>query len=150
MLDQIIEFSTNHPILVPSFFALAGLIIFTELRKFTQNFSTVGPSAAISVINGDKVLKLDVREISEVGTGMLNGALHIPLSSINKRLAELDKYKDHSVLVYCRSGNRSGSVCRTLGGRGFEKVYNLAGGIMAWEDAHLPVSKNEKSKKRKK
>ncbi len=151
MLDQILEFSTNHPILVPSFFALIGLILFTEFRNFTQKFSTVGPSAAISIINHDNAVLLDVREVSEVSSGsMLNDALHIPLSTISKRLSELDKYKDQSVLVYCRSGNRSGSVCRTLSGRGFEKVYNLAGGIMAWEDAHLPVSKNGKSSKTRK
>lgn len=150
MFQQLIEFSTNHPILVPSFFALAGLILFTEFRNLTQKFSTVGPSAAISIINADNTVLLDVREVSEVSSGSLNDAVHIPLSSFNKRVAELDKYKDSQVVVYCRSGNRSGSVCRTLSGRGFERVYNLAGGIMAWEDAHLPVSKTGKSKKQKK
>ncbi|MCK4710817.1 MAG: rhodanese-like domain-containing protein [Gammaproteobacteria bacterium] len=98
------------------------------------------------MINTDEAVLLDVREMSEVTAGMLNEAIHIPLSGFNKRVAELDKYKDSSVLVYCRSGNRSGSVCRTLSGRGFEKVYNLSGGIMAWEDAHLPVSRKGKSK----
>jgi len=150
MFQQILEFSTNHPILVPSFFALAGLIIFTELRNFTQKFSTVGPSGAISIINSNDTVLLDVREMSEVTSGTLNDAIHIPLSTLTKRVAELDKYKDSSIMVYCRSGNRSGSVCRTLSGRGFGNVYNLAGGIMAWEDAHLPVSKSKKSKKQKK
>ena len=150
MFQQILEFSANHPILVPSFFALAGLILFTELRNFTQKFSTVGPSAAIPIINGNKTVLLDIREMSEITAGMLNDAIHIPLSVFNKRVAELDKYKESSVVVYCRSGNRSGSVCRTLSGRGFDKVYNLAGGIMAWEDAHLPVSRSKKSKKQKK
>ena len=150
MFEQILEFSTNHPILVMSFLALTGLILFTELRKFSQKFTTVGPAAAISVINTNKTTLLDVRESSEITAGMLNDAIHIPLSAISKRIAELDKYKNNAVMVYCRSGNRSGSVCRTLSGRGFEAVYNLAGGIMAWEDAHLPVSKNTKSKKRKK
>ncbi len=150
MFEQIIEFSTNHPVLVPSFIALAGLIVFTEFRNLTSKFLTVGPTAAIAVINNDDSVLLDVREQNEISSGMLNNAIHIPLSAINERISELDKYKSNPVLVYCRSGNRSGSVCRNLSGRGFEKVYNLAGGIMAWEDAHLPISKNEKSRKRKK
>ncbi len=144
MLEQILEFSTNHPFLVVAFLALSGLILFTEFRNLSQKFITLGPSAAISIINKSNTMLLDVREVSEIKAGMLNGAIHIPLSGIGKRLAELDKYKDDSVLVYCRSGSRSGSVCRTLSGRGFEKVYNLAGGIMAWEDAHLPVSTKRK------
>ncbi|MBT3723909.1 MAG: rhodanese-like domain-containing protein [Gammaproteobacteria bacterium] len=144
MLQQILEFSTNHPFLVVAFLALSGLILFTEFRNLSQKFITLGPSAAISIINKSNTMLLDVREVSEIKAGMLNDAIHIPLSGIGKRLAELDKYKDDSVLVYCRSGSRSGSVCRTLSGRGFEKVYNLAGGIMAWEDAHLPVSTKRK------
>jgi len=144
MTEQIIEFSTNHSLLVMSFAAVLGLILFTEFRNLTEKFTTVGPSAVISVINKDETVVLDVREMSEIKTGMLNDAIHIPLSSIAKRYTELDKYKDKSVVVYCRSGNRSGSVCRTLTGRGFDNVYNLAGGIMAWEDAHLPVSTKRK------
>ena len=144
MLQQILEFSTNHPFLVVAFLALSGLILFTEFRNLSQKFITLGPSAAISIINKSNTMLLDVREVSEIKAGMLNDAIHIPLSGIGKRLAELDKYKDDSVLVYCRSGSRSGFVCRTLSGRGFEKVYNLAGGIMAWEDAHLPVSTKRK------
>ena len=146
MLDQLIEFSTNHPVLVMSFAAITGFILFTEFRNLTANYSSLGPAAAISIINqGDSVL-LDVRENNELSDGMLNGAVHIPLSVINKRLSELDKHKGKTVLVYCRSGNRSAGVCRTLTGRGFEKVYNLSGGMMAWQDAHLPISKNSKKK----
>lgn len=150
MPAQILEFSANHPILVLSFASLLGLILFTEFRKLTQKFSSLGPAASIGIINQDDTVVLDVREMSEIKDGMLNDAIHIPLSALNKRLSELDKYKDQSVLVYCRSGNRSGGVCRTLTGRGFEKVYNLAGGIMAWQDAHLPVATKIKNKNKKK
>lgn len=146
MTAQIIEFSANHPLLALSFAAITGLILFIEIRNFTQKFTAVGPAAAISLINNENTVLLDVREMNEVNSGMINNAIHIPLSSINKRLTELDRYKNDPVLVYCRSGNRSGSVCRTLTGRGFEKVYNLVGGIMAWQDAHLPVVKSKKKK----
>jgi rhodanese-related sulfurtransferase len=149
MLSQAIEFSSSHPVLSMSFVSLLGFILFYEFRAFTQKFVAIGPAAAIALINNDeaKTVLLDVREMNELNEGMINDALHIPLSNLQGRLTELDKYKNDSVLVYCRSGNRSGSVCRTLTGRGFEKVYNLAGGIMAWQDAHLPVSKNRKKKK---
>ena len=146
MLDQIIEFSTNHPMLVMSFAAVAGLIGFTEFRNLTAKFTSLGPSAAILVINQDDSVLLDVREHNEVSEGALNDAIHIPLSDMSKRITEMDKHKDKHVVVYCRSGNRSTGVCRTLTSRGFEKVYNLSGGIMAWQDAHLPISKKRKKK----
>ena len=145
-IPQVIEFSANHPLLMLAFVSVLGLILFTEFRNFSKKFSPIGPAAAISLINNEKTVLLDVRENNEIDSGMLNNAIHIPLSTLNKRLPELDKYKNDSVLVYCRSGNRSGSVCRMLTGRGFEKVFNLVGGILAWQDAHLPVIKNKKKK----
>ena len=147
MPEQIFEFSANHPILTLSFISLLGLILFTEFRNFTQKFSNVGPAAAVPIINRENTVLLDIREMNEIKDGMLSNAIHIPLSAISKRVGELDKFKESPVVVYCRSGNRSASVCRTLTGRGFDKVYNLAGGIMAWQDAHLPVSKSKKKKK---
>ena len=147
MFDQILEFSTNHPVLMVSFAAITGFILFTEYRNVTAKFTSLGPSAAISIINQDDSVLLDVRENNEIADGMLADAIHIPLSNIGKRLSEMDKHKDKSVVVYCRSGNRSTGVCRTLTGKGFDKVYNLSGGIMAWQDAHLPVSKKNNKKK---
>ena len=147
MFDQILEFSTNNPVLVISFAAITGFILFTEYRNVTAKFTSIGPSAAISIINQDDSVLLDIRENNELTDGMLADAIHIPLSTINKRLSEMDKYKDKSVVVYCRSGNRSTGVCRSLTSKGFEKVYNLSGGIMAWQDAHLPISKKNNKKK---
>ncbi len=149
MPEQIFEFSANHPILILSFASLLGIILFTEFRNLTQKFSSIGPAAAISLINNEKTVLLDVREMSEIKDGVLNESVHIPFSDLNKRLSELDKYKDDAVLVYCRSGSRSGSVCRTLSGRGFDKVYNLSGGILAWKDAHLPIQRSKSKKKKK-
>ena len=49
--------------------------------------------------------------------------------------------KKKTLLVYCKSGARAGAACRELSKQGFDKVYSLNGGIMAWQDAHLPISK---------
>ncbi len=150
MSAQLLEFSSNHPILVLSFIGLLALIFFNEFRHFTQKFSAIGPTAAISLINREEnTVLVDVREAAEIKGGMLNGAVHIPLSTAKSRLGELDKHKDDHVLVYCRSGNRSGSVCRQLTSRGFEHVYNMSGGIMAWQDAHLPLQKSKNAQKPK-
>jgi rhodanese-related sulfurtransferase len=72
---------------------------------------------------------------------MINGARHITLGQLPSKLTELDKFKQQPVLVYCRSGSRSGHACQMLTKAGFDDVYNLAGGVMAWESANLPLSK---------
>ncbi|MGD2084341.1 MAG: rhodanese-like domain-containing protein, partial [Chromatiales bacterium] len=52
----------------------------------------------------------------------------------------LKKFKNRPIVVSCRSGAQSATACRQLRKEGFERVYNLHGGILAWESANLPVS----------
>lgn len=89
----------------------------------------------------DDALVLDVREDKEYAAGHIPKARHIPLGQLGGRLHELDKFKSKPVLVACRSGQRSARACGMLKKAGFETVYNLAGGIMAWQRANLPVTK---------
>jgi rhodanese-related sulfurtransferase len=84
---------------------------------------------------------LDTREDREYSGGHIPEAIHIPLKQLPQRVAELNKYKELPIIAYCRSGNRSNSVGSILKKHGFENVYNLGGGIAAWQSASLPVSK---------
>lgn len=90
----------------------------------------------------DDALILDVREEKEFAAGHMPGARHIPLGQLAGRLRELDKFKARPVLVTCRTGQRSARACGILKKAGFESVYNQAGGIIAWERANLPVTRN--------
>ena len=89
----------------------------------------------------DDALILDVREDKEFAAGHIPKARHIPLGKLSSRIQELDKHKKKPILVTCRSGQRSARACRMLKKAGFETVFNLAGGIIAWERANLPVAK---------
>jgi rhodanese-related sulfurtransferase len=75
---------------------------------------------------------LDVRTPAEFKQGAIKGAINIDImgSSFNEKIAQLDK--DKTYLVYCRSGNRSGSACSSMGKDGFKNIYNLSGGMMQW------------------
>ncbi|HEO8418896.1 rhodanese-like domain-containing protein [Niallia sp. FSL W8-0635] len=78
-----------------------------------------------------KVLNIiDVREVDEVATGKIPGAIHIPLGLVEFRMHELDKSKEY--IMVCRSGGRSGQASRFLEDHGF-KVINMTGGMLAWE-----------------
>ena len=90
----------------------------TELRQFLDT--------------GERILLLDVREPFEWEISNLaqHGAKLMPMGEVPSRVDELDR--SDPVVVYCRTGARSGLVARYLILNGFERVWNLEGGINAW------------------
>ena len=141
MLTQISEFAVNHPYLVMAFAVLLALLFFNEMKIATQRFASLTPAAAVQLMNKEDVVVLDVREPSETVGGKIARAIQIPVGAVAKRVDELEKFKDKTLLVYCKSGARAGIACKELSKNGFDKVYSLNGGLLAWQDAHLPVSK---------
>lgn len=140
-MTEIMVFVQNHPWLFGGLISIIALIIWTEFQRFTQGFQHLSPQEVVSVINHDSPLLLDVREATEIAAGTIAGAKHIPVGQLGKRIDELSSHKDGKVVAFCRSGNRSGNACRVLKRAGYENVVNMAGGMMAWESANLPVSK---------
>jgi adenylyltransferase/sulfurtransferase len=80
---------------------------------------------------GDNLVLVDVRELHEHSAGNIGGTL-IPMGEIPARMDELDA--DAEIVVYCRTGNRSARVVEFLQDSGFERVWNLTGGIRAWSN----------------
>lgn len=80
-------------------------------------------------------LLLDVRQLGEYTQGHIPGAVHIPLNELPQRLQELPV--DRDLLIYCRSGKRSRAAAVFIGSRPFVAgtVFNINGGILAWNDA---------------
>ena len=83
-------------------------------------------------------IMLDVREPDEWQEGHIPGARHVPLGELEMRLAELDPTQE--IVAVCHSGYRSGIAAQALRATGFARVWNLDGGMLAWERAHLPVT----------
>ncbi len=82
----------------------------------------------------DSLFLLDVREPHELEIASLEdeGAVPIPMGEVGERLDEIPR--DRDVVVFCRSGSRSAMVARQLSRKGYDRVYNLDGGILAWAD----------------
>ncbi|HEY1810596.1 MAG TPA: molybdopterin-synthase adenylyltransferase MoeB [Acidobacteriaceae bacterium] len=85
---------------------------------------------------GDQVFVLDVREPWEYQIANIGGHL-IPLNDLPKRVAELNP--DQEIVVQCKSGGRSQRAAEFLARNGFEKIHNLAGGILAWSSEIDPT-----------
>ncbi len=140
-MQEYIDFVSDHPLLIIGFIAVLGFLLKTELSRFTRKYKQLGVNAAVMLLNKDSTVVLDVREDKEIQGGVIKGAQHITLAQLPDRMVELEKSKQSPLLVYCRSGSRSGHACHLLGKAGFEDVSNLTGGIMAWESANLPLAK---------
>lgn len=150
MIQQLGEFVVNHWDLFLALALIIAMLFAGTINSRLKGFSNVGPSDAVQLINHDDALILDVRENNEVSNGMILDALHIPLGSLKNRLSELVEHKSRPIIVGCRSGHRSGVACGQLRKEGFETVYNLKGGILAWQNAGMPLIKEAKESKRKK
>jgi len=79
---------------------------------------------------GDQLTILDVREPEEIAIAKFPGAMHVPMGDVPSRLTELDP--DAEWVVVCHHGIRSAQVAIYLTQMGFERVWNLSGGIDAW------------------
>ncbi|MCL6524115.1 MAG: rhodanese-like domain-containing protein [Thermoflavifilum sp.] len=83
---------------------------------------------------GEELYILDVREPHEHEEFNIGGKL-IPLGEIRAMMIdEIEDWKDKEVIVYCRSGNRSGQACQILESFGFVRPRNLEGGILRWKE----------------
>lgn len=98
---------------------------------------TIDAQTAASIMDREDVVMIDVREQSEYDAGHIPGITLIPMNSVPNRLSEIPT--DKTVVLSCRSGNRSGQVFQYLKQQGYTNIHNLEGGIVAWQGAGLPV-----------
>lgn len=100
---------------------------------------TVNVQTVASVMDRDDVVLIDVREQVEYDAGHIPGVTLIPLGEVASRMSEIPT--DKTVIITCRSGNRSGQAVDFLRANGFTNVHNMSGGILDWERAGFPVEK---------
>ena len=84
---------------------------------------------------------LDVRESSEWNTLRIDSAHHMNFKHLLMLTDSLEVVPEREVAVICAGGMRSSTACSILRRLGFERVYNVAGGMDAWHEAGLPVKR---------
>ena len=105
------------------------LIVGLLLLNLKAQADFTEPQVAQELVKNGALL-VDVRTPGEYQTGHIEGAINIPVSEVESRLKEFGD-KEQNIVVYCRSGARSGRARSMLLSQGFKKVYNL-GGIGRW------------------
>ena len=140
-VDRLQEFFSNHPELCLAFIAILGGIVWTFFQGLSRGVRKLSPSDATRLINHEDAVIIDVRSDGEFRQGHIVNALNIPESQLAERLGKLNKYRGRPIITTCRTGQVSVKAGGKLVAGGFEKVYTLNGGILAWEGASLPLTK---------
>lgn len=114
------------------------LFVFGCSRSGTTRNSSIDVSIdeALRLWQSKEAVIVDIRTPEEYQAGHIPGVPLIPLDQLDKRAGEIPN--DQKVLLICRSGNRSSQGTKLLRSKGFDNVYNVAGGMLAWRG---PVEK---------
>ena len=119
-------------LLIPLTFAQCQPTQKEETKQLPAN-ELIGPSDFDELRKYENAVVLDVRTQGEVDRGYIDGSVHIDFqdAKFKQSLEALDK--DKIYLVYCASGGRSRSTQKVMNDLGFKSVYDLKGGIVAWQ-----------------
>lgn len=140
-MAQILEFAGNHPILILAAAVLIALIIVNELRTRLRGVTELAPAAAVAEINRGAFV-LDARAPEPYAQGHIINARNAPLDTLASGLEALKKkHGDKTVITYCGNGASGARAAQLLRANGFGQVFNLRGGLAAWQRENLPVEK---------
>jgi len=136
-----LQFVINNWYLFAALAVILFLLAAGPLSQQMHGIRNANSAQAIQLLNRENGVVVDVCEPREFSAGHVPNAINLPLSSLKDRLRDLEKHKNKPIIVSCRSGNRSLKGAVILRKHGFATVYNLAGGLQAWERDNLPLEK---------
>ena len=120
---EFIQFLQGELLLTGTLFALIILLIVNIYGEKNRKYRVVDTNGAVSLMDDDELIILDVREEKERSAGFLINDLNIPMGQVKAKMNSLDKSKN--ILVYCKSGTRSDRIADILSKNDFQKVSSL-------------------------
>ncbi len=137
-MQQVLEFAGNHPVLIGAALVMLALIVFTELKRTGGNQLSVAQTVKLMNAGGQV---LDLRSNDAFHAGHILGAKNIPLDELGAKAGSLKK--NEPVILCCDTGATSQRASAVLKKHGFEKLFNLRGGIRAWQQDNLPLTRKK-------
>ena len=139
-MEQFAAFVLDNVVLVLVFLGLLGALVWTSVSGVGSG--QISPADAVRLISREDAVVIDLRPDGEFRNGHIVNAVHVPFDQIESRLGRLGKYRKKPVIAACRSGQQSATVARRLRSEGFEQVHRLQGGMLAWQGADLPLTRD--------
>ncbi|QTS83640.1 rhodanese-like domain-containing protein [Coxiella endosymbiont of Amblyomma nuttalli] len=144
MMEQISQFIVNHWALVMAFVSASVVLFIIESRsKGLSGRNRLTPFQATRLINSEEAIVIDIRDANAYNKGHIANAIHISLKGLDESMEHLEQYKRRPLIIVCAMGQKLGRIINMLREHGYKKIYILTGGMNAWNNANMPVTKNE-------
>lgn len=140
-MGQLMEFATNHAMLVGAFAGITLLLIWTEISRYTRGYAELTPLQAVQKMNRENTSIVDISTAADFSKGHIAGAKHITLSRFSEADPDIAKIKSGPVLVVCKNGVTAHQGAAKLVKLGATDVAVLKGGTTQWVADQYPLAR---------
>jgi rhodanese-related sulfurtransferase len=145
ILHKLPQFVGNHVALSALFVILLVALLVIQARLLFSKIKELSPAGLTALINRDNPLLIDLSALADFQKMHLPGARHVTMSQFDPEKKELAQAKALPVVLMDKDGRgNAAKAAQRLLKAGFENVHTLAGGVLAWHAAQLPVAKGNK------
>lgn len=143
-LHKLPTFVGNHLALAALFVIILVALVALEFGRLLRKYQELTPAGLTLLINRENPLLVDLSARADFEKMHVPGARHVLPSQFDPEHKDLAKAKELPVVVMDKDGRGSDKAAQRLVKAGFSKVYTLGGGVLAWQQAQLPVAKGNK------
>ena len=143
-MDRLLEFIGNNLFWASLWIAILVMLLWNLFSDALMGITQLEPMDVTRRINNDHATLFDIRSESDFNAGHIIHSVNIPEKDIPERKKEFEKYKNKPLILYCQTGSVATRIVRQLKTEGFEDISCLKGGILNWQRANLPLTRNKK------
>ena len=134
------KFLIDNWMLISIALASGGMLVWPTMAS-SMNAGALSASGAVTLINREKAVVIDVSESEEFAGGHVGGARNVPFNELEDKLGAAVKNKALPLILVCANGARASRAVAIAKKLGYEQAQALGGGLKAWKEANLPVEK---------
>ena len=134
------KFLIDNWMLISIALASGGMLVWPMIAG-GMSAGSLTASGAVTLINREKAVVVDVGEIEEFASGHVGGAKNVPFSELEDKLPNAVKNKALPLILVCATGARANRALAVVKKLGYEQAQVLNGGLKAWKEANLPIEK---------
>lgn len=144
-MQEYIQFFQHNMILSLIWVGILVALIMNIIKSKNAAYKEVSAAQVTQLMNRENGVVVDIRTKDEFKRGHITDALHILPSDIKSgNLGGLENHKSDPIVVVCKNGQTAADSANQLAKAGFEKVYLLKNGLVAWGEANLPLVRGKK------
>ncbi len=140
-MERLPEFIANHLFLFTLLVALTMLLVWNLFGDSLSGVKSILPSELTRMMNHEDAVVIDLRSREQFDQGHIINAKNHPVAEIETSKSKLQAFKQKPLVVVCQNGGESARISRAFKHEGYENVAILKGGLQAWQNANMPLTK---------